>query len=171
MGSSPLTIVSASVALRCLVTACQDVNYVFDRLGSSSDGLTPGRKLVALPDEVWKLENCAARTLPYIRLDRSDVKPKTVKRGDQIVYTLSYTACVPQQPGYILGEILTHIYFHDRLKSRRSDTEYPVETGRWVVNTEVVIPANAEPGLYEVEAIVSAGGKTIRDRVSFNVEK
>lgn len=171
MGSSPLTTISVSVAVCLAVAACQDINYLFDRLGSSAEGLTPGRKLVALPDEVWKQEKCEARPLPYIRLDRSDIQPKTAQRGDEIVYTLVYSACVPQQPGYVLGEILTHIYFKDRLKSRRSDTEYPVETGKWVVNTEVAIPVNAEPGMYDVEAVVSAGGATIRDRISFNVEK
>ena len=171
MGPGPLATISLFVALSLAAAACQEVNHLFDPLGSSPGGLTPGRKLVALPDDIWEREDCGIRPLPFIRLDRSDVKPKVAKRGDQVIYTLAYTACVPQQPGYILGEIQTHIYLNGRLKSRRSDTEYPVETGKWVVNTKVAVPANAEPGMYDVEAIVSAGGETIRDRIRFTVEK
>ncbi len=171
MGSNSLRVLLLSLAACCTATACQNADHFFDRLGSPSEGPTPGRKLVALPDDVWKLESCDSRHLPYIRLDRSDIQPKTARRGDEIIYTLSYTACVPQQPGYILGEILTRIYFNDRLKSRRSDPQYPVETGKWVVNTKVAIPSNAEPGLYAFEAIVTAAGETIRDRISFSVEK
>ena len=126
---------------------------------------------MALPEDVWNKEKCESRPLPHIRVDRSDIQPKTAKRGDEIVYTLVYSACVPPQPGYVLGEILTHIYFNGRLKSRRSDTEYPVETGKWMVNTAVAVPANAEPGMYDVEAVVSAGGATIRDKISFTVEE
>lgn len=161
---------SLLIAASLATAACQNMNYMFDQLGSSSSGLTPGRKLVALPDDVWKREDCDARPLPYIRLDRSDIVPKIAKRGDQVVYTLAYTACVPQQPGYLLGEIMTRIYFDGRLKSQRLDKQYPVETGKWVVNTKVAVPANAEFGSYDVEAIVSAGVETIRDKIRFTVE-
>lgn len=171
MGSGPLTSLSLSVALSLAVVACQDVTSLFGRPGFSPGGLTPGRKLVALPDDVWKREGCEVRPLPYLRLDRSNIQPKIAKRGDQVIYTLAYIACVPQQPGYILGEIQTHIYLDGRLKSRRSDKQYPVETGKWVVNTEVAVPADAKGGMYDIEAIVSADGATIRDKIRFTVEE
>jgi hypothetical protein len=170
MGSNTLGGASLGLALCCVTTACQPVAHFFDQLDVSGD-LTPGRKLVALPDDVWEAENCHVRPLPYIRLYGSDVRPVTAKRGQDIIYTLKYTACVPQQPGYILGEIVTRVYFKDRLQSVRADRNYPVETGRWVVNTRIEVPPIAEPGKYDVVAKVSADGESITDKVIFKVEE
>lgn len=126
---------------------------------------------MSLPDEVWESESCASRPLPYLRLNRSDVMPNTAKPGEEIVYTFSYTACVPERPGYVLGELVTFIYLGERLISKRSDHQYPIDTGEWVVNTKVAIPKNAELGAYDVEATLSADGKTIMDSISFAVEE
>ena len=73
------------------------------------------------------------------------------------------------QPGYMLGKIQSRINFQDRLQSERSDTDYPVETGKWVVNTKIDVPAHAEPGRYALMAVVSAGGASIKDEMSFEV--
>ena len=63
------------------------------------------------PDSVWTLEGCASRPLPFLRLDQSEVIPATVKPGGLLNYRFPYTACVPAQPGYILGRLQTSLFY------------------------------------------------------------
>jgi hypothetical protein len=69
----------------------------------------PGKKLAMAPELAWESENCESRPLPYLRLERSELTAPTVNRGNSIIYRFPYTACVPAQPGYILGRFRTTI--------------------------------------------------------------
>jgi hypothetical protein len=130
----------------------------------------PGRKLLIAPDEVWEDENCESRPLPHLRLERSKVTPTTISRGNSIIYRFPYTACVPAQPGYILGRFRTTVSFGQKELSTRSDDTFPVETGKWGVDTDVAVPKNAEPGVYRLEAILAVEGVTIQDGLNFTVQ-
>ena len=136
----------------------------------TTEVLIPGRKLVMTPDVVWHDENCASRPLPYLRLERSEVTPATVKRGNSIIYRFPYTACVPAQPGYILGRLRTAVVFAGKELSSRVDKTYPIDTGKWIVDTDIAVPERANPGLYGIEATLVAKGAMIQDRVNFIVE-
>ena len=170
MGSNQVMRLGLAAAV-CGLAACQPMGQLMTQLEFASTGSSPGRKLVVLPDAIWKRENCDVRPLPYIRLERSDVQPRRAKPGDEVIYKLAYVACVPPQPGYLLGEIHTRIHFQGRLQSQRSDTNYPVETGKWVVNTKIDVPAHAKPGRYALMAVVSAAGASIKDEIGFEVSE
>lgn len=45
-----------------------------------------------------------------------------------------------------------------------------LETGRWIVDTNIAIPKDAQPGVYFVEAVLAVKGAAIRDRMSFSVD-
>lgn len=122
------------------------------------------------PDRVWALEGCESRPLPFLRLDLSDLIPATVKPGGLLNYRFPYTACAHPQPGYILGRLQTTLSFKGNDLNTRTDDGFPVETGRWIVDTNITIPKDAEPGVYSLEAALAAKGATIKDRVSFAVE-
>ena len=169
MGANQVMRFGFAVALSALAAACQPMGQLMDQLEFASTGSAPGRKLVVLPDTVWKRETCEARPLPYLRLERSGVQPRRARPGDEVIYRLSYVACVPPQPGYLLGAIQTRIHFDGRLQSERADANYPVETGKWVVNTKIDVPARAEPGRYTVTATVSAAGASLKDEIGFEV--
>lgn len=130
----------------------------------------PGRKLVMDPDRVWDLEDCESRPLPFLRLDPSEMIPATVKPGGLLNYRFSYTACVPGQPGYILGRLQTTLSFKGKNLNTRTDDGFPVETGRWIVDTNIAVPKDATAGIYFLEAALAAKGATIKDRASFEVE-
>src|SRR5512144_2930986 len=115
---------------------------------SESDGPEfpkPGRKLLMAPDRVWEIENCEARPLPYLRLERSEVMPATISPGNSIIYRFPYIACVPAQPGYILGRLRTTVSFGLKELNTRIDDKFPVETGRWIIDTEITVPNDAAP--------------------------
>jgi hypothetical protein len=128
-------------------------------------------ELIAImhPDRVWALEGCDSRALPFLRLDQSEVIPATVKPGALLNYRFPYTACVPAQPGYILGRLQTTL-------STKARTLVPVLTRvspsrpEGVVDTNIAISKDAKPEVYVLEAALAAKGATIKDRVSFGVE-
>jgi hypothetical protein len=51
--------------------------------------------------------------------------------------------------------------------SERADANDPVETGKWVVNTKIRVPAQAKPGRYVLSAVVSAAG--LKDEIGLEV--
>ena len=93
-----------------------------------------------------------------------------MNRGGSILYRFPYTACVPAQPGYILGRFRTAISIGEKTVSSRSDDTFPVETGKWIVDTDIAVPKDAEPGVYSLEATLAAKGATIQDRLNFTVQ-
>ena len=122
------------------------------------------------PYRVWVLEGCESRPLPFLRLDLSEVTPATVKPGGLLNYRFPYTACVPAQPGYILGRLQTTLSLEGKNLNTRADDGFPLETGGWIVDTNIAIPKDAKPGVYFLDAALAAKGATIKDRVSFGVE-
>lgn len=117
------------------------------------------------------LENCGSRKLPYLRLDQTEVVPKTIKPGASIRYRLSYTACISQQNPYIPGRLVTKILFKGKAEDIRSDDNYSIETGKWIVDTHIAVPKDANTGAYVLEATLSTKEIRLQDYVSFNVER
>lgn len=130
----------------------------------------PGRKLLMIPDRVWENETCDVRPLPYLRLERTEITAATVGPGNSLIYRFPYTACVPAQPGYILGRFRTTVSLGDKELSTRTDDTFPVETGRWTVDTEITVPKDAQPGVYSLEATLTLKGMMIQDRLNFTVQ-
>jgi hypothetical protein len=116
------------------------------------------------------LESCGSRKLPYLRLDQTEIVPKTIKPGASIRYRLSYTACISQQTLYIPARLVTKILFKGKAENVRSDDSYSIKTGKWIVDTHIVVPKDARTGVYVLEATLSTKDGRLQDYVSFNVE-
>lgn len=157
-------------AICFLLAACSAVPGTPANESASSTSLTPGRKLLMMPDQVWADENCELRPLPYLRLERSELTVAQISPGNSIVYRFLYTACVPPQPGYLLGRFRTTVSLGEKELSTRSDDTFPVETGKWIVDTDVAVPKNAETGVYSLEGTLAVKGVAIRDRLNFTVQ-
>lgn len=130
----------------------------------------PGKKMVITSELTWESEGCDSRPLPYIRLERSELTAPTVQRGNSIIYRFPYTACGTAQPGYIPGRFRTTISLAGKALSTRYDDTFPVETGKWVVDTDISVPKDAEPGVYSIEATLAAKNVTIQGRINFTVQ-
>lgn len=70
----------------------------------------------------------------------------------------------------MLGRFQTTIYFQGTKKSTRYDDGYPIETGKLIVDTDIAVPIDAEPGTYVLSASLDVADVKVEDRVSFNVE-
>ena len=162
----------ASLVIPCFIlAACGEVPSAPPQVESPPPEVPkPGRKLAMIPEQAWESENCESRPLPHLRLERSEVTVSTVSRGDSILYRFPFIACVPAQPGYILGRFRTTVSFAGKALNTRSDDTFPVETGKWIVDTDIAVPKDAEPGVYTLEATLAAKGITIQDRLNFTVQ-
>jgi len=157
----------AAALAGCMLSAACD--QAADGLAEERIPAEPGKKLIRLPAKVWEREKCGTRALPYLRLDHTGIAPKSVKPGGSINYRFTYTACVPKQPGYMLGRFQTEISQDGKKVSTRTDDNYPVETGKLVVDTHIVVPKDAAPGTYTLAGELSLEGGTLRDATTFNV--
>jgi hypothetical protein len=172
MGANALKKIVGFLIICLPLAGCQNFLGLFNYdQPSPGEDTSPGKKLVIPPAEVWQIENCESRELPYFRLDQSEVVPKTIKVGDSIRYRLSYTACVPQQTPSIPSRLETKISFKGKTENKRSDDDYMIETGKWVVDTHIYVPKDARLGTYVLDAVLSIKGGMLQDHVSFNVER
>jgi hypothetical protein len=171
MGANALKNLLGFLIICLPLAGCQNFLGIFaHNQPSPEQDTSPGKKLLIDYDKVWEIENCESRKLPYLRLDQSEVVPKTINIGDSIRYRLSYTACVPQQATSIPTRMETKISFEGKTLNTRSDDDYMIETGKWIVDTHIAVPEDARPGTYILDAIVSVKGAMLQDHVSFNVE-
>ena len=143
----------ASLVVPCLIlAACGEVPSAPPQVESPPpEAPKAGRKLAMMPEEAWESENCESRPLPHLRLERSELTAPTVSPGSSIVYRFPFIACVPAQPGYILGQFRTTIFFAGKALSTRSDDTFPVDTGKWIIDTDIAVPKDAEPGVYSLD--------------------
>ena len=71
--------------------------------------LQPGRKLTLTPESAWANETCESRPLPFLRMEPTEIVPPVVKHGESFIYRFPFVACVPAQPGYLLGRFRTTV--------------------------------------------------------------
>ena len=110
--------------------------------------LQPGRKLTLTPESAWA---------------------NVVKHGESFIYRFPFVACVPAQPGYLLGRFRTTVSLDGKEVSTRYDGTYPVETGGWSIDTEIVVPKDAKPSVYVMEGHLAVRDATVQDRLHFSV--
>jgi hypothetical protein len=146
----------AGLCLAVLLAGCATVRNTVDRLQKASR--EPGEVMDADPDAVWQVEDCAAQPLPFFRLDRNEVKPSTLAAGESLNHRLIYTFC-PETPEQVIeGALVTTVY--DGTDTVFSDIveNFAIKPGRWIVDTEVIVPPEAEPGAYYLEVSFNESG-------------
>lgn len=180
------TLVKISVSTGGLFLAlagCQEIESSYRHIESSIESSyrhvkasllpedrTPGEKLRVQPEEVWANENCSFRKLPFLRLDANEVNPATVRPGEKFNHRFVYTMCSDPRYGPIYGRTRTSIYYNSQKIHTDTATDFAVKDGTWIVDADVVVPYDARPGTYWLEAEFKGPGASFRDRTSFVVE-
>ena len=132
---------------------------------------SPGETMETHPKDIWERENCDDRSLPFLRLDRNEVKPSTVGAGDKMNHRFAYTMC-PTTPSEVLrGPLRTTINHEGKPIFRDTAEDFVVKPGAWIVDSTIVIPGNAEPGIYGLEVSFAGRTASFKNEVSFVVEK
>ena len=67
------------------------------------------------------------------------------------------------------GSLETRIFFKGKPIISDSNERFELKPGRWVVDTFVEVPPNAEPGVYSIEIRFAGNGAKFQKRRTFAV--
>ena len=132
---------------------------------------SPGERLTSVPDDVWSEYKCGEQKLPLFRLEQSELVPQRVTAGEDVNHRIVYALCPTEPTAVIEGTLQTRILFKGKPLSRDADGHYEIKPGRWVVDTFIQIPPQAETGIYSVEVQFMSETVSFREERSFAVER
>ncbi len=111
----------------------------------------PGDRLKSFPDAVWEEYACDTQERPFLVVEKSDLVPKRLKPGGEFAHRLVYAMCPQRSTEVVRGRLLMSIRFKGLPIVSDADRSYEIKPGRWVVDSFIALPVNAEPGIYALE--------------------
>ncbi len=131
----------------------------------------PGQYNAALPEAVWKKYGCARRKLPYLRIESFELSPERVKPGEEFNHRWVYSLCPVTPTSIVSGKLDTRIFFKGQPIVADTNEGFELKPGRWVIDTFVEVPPQAEPGVYSIEIrFFSPEGTKFAQRRTFGVK-
>ncbi len=129
-----------------LVAGCTNVMSLLDRPFRK-----PGEHLKAFPDKVWKQYGCEKQPLPFFKIELLDLSPRRLKPGEQFKQRFIYALCTAASTGVVTGRLETRIMHRGIPVVHEKDPNYDLKPGRWVIDSFVRLPEDAEVGIYAFE--------------------
>lgn len=113
----------------------------------------PGEKMLDLHEEVWRDYNCKNETLPIVKIEESDLEPNRLdpEKKMECNHRLIYGLCCDKLTNEITGRLFTRIFHRGQTVVNDIDENYILKPGRWQVDTFIVLPEEAESGVYSLE--------------------
>lgn len=112
---------------------------------------TPGEQSLALPDDVWRNNDCDHVSRPWIAMETFEVVPRRLSAGEDFNLRMTYALCSNKRADEIRGKLYTRIYYQGKAIVNDVKRGYSLKPGRWQVDTFVTIPEYAKQGVYSVE--------------------
>jgi hypothetical protein len=131
---------------------------------------SPGEKNAALPEEVWDKYECARRKLPFLRVESFELSPERIKAGEEFNHRWVYSLCPLTPTSVVGGRLETRIFFKGQPIVTDDNERFELKPGRWVIDTFVEVPPNAEPGVYSIEIRFVARSAKFLKRRTFAVQ-
>lgn len=110
-----------------------------------------GSENQAFPEVVWEEYDCGTQRRPFFVVETNELVPPKVKAGGEFNHRMIYAMCPTQATAVVPGKLSTRIRYKGQPIVVNTDTAYEIKPGRWVVDSFVEIPADAEPGVYAYE--------------------
>lgn len=130
----------------------------------------PGERLTDFPEVVWEEYDCASQKRPFFVIEQNDLVPPRVKAGGAFAHRMVYAMCPSRPTEVVSGRLLTRIRFRGDPIVRETTEAYELKPGRWVVDAEVQLPEDAEPGVYAYEVAFESSGVGFEKRLTFVVQ-
>jgi hypothetical protein len=111
----------------------------------------PGEKLESFPEAVWEEYDCDSQKRPFFIIEENELVPEKVSPGGDFNHRMIYVMCPRQATETVQGDLQTRIRFRGSPIVRKTTKAYEIKPGRWIVDSEVVLPEEAEPGVYAFE--------------------
>jgi hypothetical protein len=114
---------------------------------------THGIKQLDEPETVWKEYNCQDENLPLVKIESNELSPARLKPKKKMEcnHRFTYGLCSEIQSRIIFGQLHTRIYHRGKMIIDDVAENYSLQPGRWRVDTLIVVPKHAEPGVYTLE--------------------
>ncbi|HPU53572.1 MAG TPA: hypothetical protein PK359_18570 [Burkholderiaceae bacterium] len=127
---------------------------------------TRGEQQRADAPSVARELGCTPRSGPQVRLDSHEVLPSRPTAGREINHRLVYSACgVGTGATGTLSRKVSH-----RGRALFEDSErFTLKPGRFAVDAFIGVPAQAQPGVYRIEARFEYRGMSFRSTDDFTV--
>lgn len=125
---------------------------------------TPGEKMDMNPDKVWVAESCGDRRLPFFRMDENEVTPSTIETGEEINHRIIYTMCPNRPYEAIQGQLRTSVYLGSQVVSVDTVDQFEIKPGKWIVDTNILVPKEAQAGVYWLDVVFNSPGLRFKER-------
>lgn len=130
----------------------------------------PGEHNSALPEVVWKKYECGKRELPFVYLESLELSPERLGPGEEFNHRWVYSLCPVTPTAVVPGLLETRIYFKGEPIVSEANDRFELKPGRWVIDTFVQVPPEAQPGVYSIEIAFRSNEARFRKRRSFAVQ-
>ena len=165
MGHSKVATAVFGLVLLGLISGCASLTW------SVKKSLrTPGERLKHFPEVVWEEYECDKQKRPFFKIEQNDIVPPRVKPGGEFAHRMVYVMCPSRPTGVVSGRLLTRIRFRGDPIVRETTEAYDLKPGRWVVDAEVQLPADARPGIYAYEVAFKSSRIEFEKRLTFVVQ-
>ncbi|MEE8556776.1 MAG: hypothetical protein V3T14_02705 [Myxococcota bacterium] len=154
----------AGLLILALASGCAAVTSRVSRALRS-----PGERIETFPEQVWSEYRCSQRKLPFFKIEELELYPQKLTPGERFNHRFIYSLCPVKPTAVITGRLETSILFKGKAIVREANDSYDLKPGRWVVDTFVTLPAEANPGLYGLQLKFKGQNVKFQRTLSFTV--
>jgi hypothetical protein len=129
----------------------------------------PGESLETFPEAVWEEYDCENQKRPFFIVEKNELMPEKVAPGGDFGHRFVYVMCPNLPTEVVQGVLSTQIRFKGSPIVQQTDTLYEIKPGRWVVDTLVHLPEQAESGIYAYEFEFDSGQLAFEKSLTFVV--
>jgi hypothetical protein len=158
--------------------SCATTNEVIDITTDTIGGLDdkfvrfirkPGEKQVETEEKTSLKYGCNKRKAGEIFIEKIEIVPKRLKRGEEINQRLRYAACPGLNNKSLKGSI-NRIIRHNGKKVFEDFTKYDFKPGTWNIDVFILVPKESSVGRYEFINAINYGTRNITKINSFTVK-
>jgi hypothetical protein len=154
------------LALLLLLPGCASVRW-----GLQKSFRDPGERLETFPELVWEEYDCAKQKRPFFAMEENELVPPRLKAGKAFNHRMVYVMC-PRKPTEVVeGRLQTRIRFEGDPIVQETTEAYSLKPGRWVIDSEVVLPPEASHGVYRYELVFDSAAVRFDKRLTFVVDQ
>jgi hypothetical protein len=128
----------------------------------------PGENMARSPESTAEMYSCKPYTRNKLILEHAEVIPKRVSAGDEVNQRVRYAFCPYVPAGTVDGKIVRTVYFKG-VSLFQDVSNYEFKPGTWTVDAFIIIPSDAQSGVYAIEVVLRYGGEVIRRSDTFTV--
>ncbi|MGI9533730.1 MAG: hypothetical protein ACR2NW_02165 [Thermodesulfobacteriota bacterium] len=155
-------------------TTKEVIDITTDTIGGLDDKFVrsirkPGEKQVETEEKTSLIYGCNNRKEGEIFIEKIEIVPNRLKRGEEINQRLRYAAC----PGFnnkSLNGTVKRVIRHNGKTVFEDFTKYDFKPGTWNIDVFILVPRESSVGRYEFINVINYGTRSVTKINSFTVK-